>query len=285
MADNSRAYNSVWQLRSDAWCRLEEAADRLARPTTTGALTDKYVGICRDLLTEFTPLEPYWAYPGSPQFARVQRLFAAGHYDKFAAAVARINRALTTESYRTGDVDHAGLEDHEMFPTDPRQLENQPTTQRDQPYFEVLVVEKMTETQERALRKEVRSWRRPDDEFVYELVVVSSGDEALIAARLNVNLQAVVIRRRFSHQSTRDLSTLAEFVDTKVSDELADHQSPDERSQILATSLSKLRPELDLYLMTEIEVEDIAGRLGQYFRRVFHAREGMLELHLSILHG
>jgi hypothetical protein len=39
----------------------------------------------------------------------------------------------------------------------------------------VLVVEKMTEAQERALRKEVRSWRRPDDEFVYELVVVSSG--------------------------------------------------------------------------------------------------------------
>jgi arginine decarboxylase len=37
--------------------------------------------------------------------------------------------------------------------------------------------------------------------------------------------------------------------------------------------------------MTEIDVEDIAGRLGQYFRRVFHAREGMLELHLSILHG
>jgi hypothetical protein len=68
----------------------------------------------------------------------------------------------------------------------------------------------MTEAQERALRKEVRGWRRPDDEFVYELVVVASGDEALIAARLNVNLQAVVIRRRFSHQSTRDLSTLAE---------------------------------------------------------------------------
>ena len=119
----------------------------------------------------------------------------------------------------------------------------------------------------------MRSWRRPDDEFVYELVVVSSGDEALIAARLNVNLQAVVIRRRFSHRSTRDLSTLAEFVDTKISDELADHQSPDERTEILATSLSKLRPELDLYLMTEIEVEDIAGRLGQHFRRVFHARK------------
>lgn len=284
MGDNSRAYNSVWQFRGDAWCRLEEAADRLTRTTTTGQLKERYVAICNDLLTELAPLEPYWAYPGSPQFARIQRLFAAGSYDKFGQAVARINRELTTDSYRTGDVEHAGLDEHDVFPTDPRQLEQQPVN-KDQLYFEVLVVESMTEAQERALRKEVRSWRRPDDEFVYELVVVSSGDEALIAARLNVNLQAVVIRRRFSHQSTRDLSSLAEFVDSHVSDELADHQSPDDRAQILASSLADLRPELDLYLMTEIEVEDIAGRLGLYFRRVFHAREGVLELHLSILHG
>jgi arginine decarboxylase len=264
---------------------LEEAADRLTRPTTTGELKEKWASVCQELLARLSTLEPYWAYPGSPQFARVQRLFAAGSYDKFAQAVGQINRALTTESYRSGDVDNAGADDLDMFPTDPRQLEQQPATQRDRPYFEVLVVEKMTEDQERALRNEVRKWRRPDDEFVYELVVVSSGDEALIAARLNVNLQAVVIRRRFSHQSTRDLSALSEFVDTEVSDELADHQTPEERAQILAVSLAKLRPELDLYLMTEIDVEDIAGRLGQYFRRVFHAREGMLELHLSILEG
>ncbi|WP_123023204.1 aminotransferase class I/II-fold pyridoxal phosphate-dependent enzyme [Mycolicibacterium stellerae] len=285
MSDNSHAYNSVWQIRGDAWCRLEEAADRLTRPTTDGALKDEYSQICRDLLATLTPLEPYWAYPGSPQFSRVQRLFNAGSYDKFAHTVARINRALTTESYRTGDVEHAGLDEHDMFPADPRDLANQPATKRDQPYFEVLVVESMTEAQERALRKEVRSWRRPDDEFIYELVVVSSGDEALIAARLNVNLQAVVIRRRFSHQSIRDLSSLAEFVDTKTSTELDDHKSPDERAEILAKSISELRPELDQYLMTEIEVEQIAGRLGQHFRRVFHAREGVLELHLSLLHG
>ncbi|KDF01457.1 ornithine decarboxylase [Mycolicibacterium aromaticivorans JS19b1 = JCM 16368] len=284
MADISRAYNSVGQLRADAWCRLDEAADRLTRTTTTGALKEKYVGICRDLLTDLTPLEPYWAFPGSPQFARVQRLFAAGSYDKFAALVTHVNRALTTESYRSGH-DHTGVDAADLFPTDPRHLESQPANHREQPYFEVLVVEKMTEAQERALRKEVRSWRRPDDEFIYELVVVGSGDEALIAARLNVNLQAVVIRRRFSHQSTRDLSTLAEFIDAELTGELADHQSPDDRAEILATSLAQLRPELDLYLMTEIEVEDIAGRLGQHFRRVFHAREGMLELHLSILHG
>ena len=286
MSQNSQhAYNSVWQFRGDAWCRLDETADRLTRTTTTGDLKDEYVGICLELLAALTPLEPYWAYPGTPQFAKVQRQFTAGNYDKFAQAVARINRALTTESYRGGELDTAGMDDTDMFPADPRTLEQQPMGNTEQLYFEVLVVEKMTEAQERALRKEVRSWRRPDDQFLYELVIVASGDEALIAARLNVNLQAVVIRRRFSHQSTRDLSTLAEFVDTRLSEELDDHKSPDERAQILAASLRELRPELDMYLMTEIDVEQIAGRLGPYFRRVFHAREGVLELHLSILQG
>jgi hypothetical protein len=63
MVENSRAYNSLWQVRGDAWCRLEEAADRLTRPTTTGALKEKYIGFCNELLTRLTPLEPYWAFP------------------------------------------------------------------------------------------------------------------------------------------------------------------------------------------------------------------------------
>ncbi|MDT5091831.1 MAG: hypothetical protein QOH60_1194 [Mycobacterium sp.] len=117
MPETSQAYNSVWQLRGDAWCRLEEAADRLTRTTTTGELKERYIGICGELLASLTPIEPYWAYPGFPYFARMQRLFNSGSYDKFSHAVARINRALTTDSYRSGDVDTAGLDSTDMFPT------------------------------------------------------------------------------------------------------------------------------------------------------------------------
>jgi Orn/Lys/Arg decarboxylase, major domain len=42
VSDNSRAYNSVWQLRTDAWCRLEEASDRPTKPTTNGELKEEY---------------------------------------------------------------------------------------------------------------------------------------------------------------------------------------------------------------------------------------------------
>ena len=108
MTEHLRAYNSLWQIRSDSWCRLEESADRLTRPDTAGALKEKCVAACQELLARLGTLEPYWAYPGSTQFARVQRLFATGSYEKFCQAVARVNRALTTESYRSGDVENAG---------------------------------------------------------------------------------------------------------------------------------------------------------------------------------
>ena len=46
MTEHLRAYNSLWHVRSDSWCRLEEAADRLTRPTTVGELKDKWAGAC-----------------------------------------------------------------------------------------------------------------------------------------------------------------------------------------------------------------------------------------------
>ena len=279
------AYNSVWQLRADAWCRLEDAADQLTRRAAAGKSTDKHQAICDDLLARLTPLEPYWAYPGALQFSRVHRLFATASYDKFAQAVTQINRALTTESYRLGNVDVADLDNQDASSLDPHHIEVQPARPHGRPYFEVLAVEALTEAQEHKVRTALHSWRRPDDEFVYEVVLVSSVAEALVAARLNVNLQAVVIGRRFAAQSTRDLSTLADFVDTEISEELDESETPGERAEALAAALTHLRPELDLYLMTEMEVEKIASRTGTNFRRVFHAREGFLELHLSILQG
>lgn len=56
MAEHLRAYNSLWQVRSDSWCRLAEAADRLTRPTTTGELKDKWASAFRGhSRTEPTP--------------------------------------------------------------------------------------------------------------------------------------------------------------------------------------------------------------------------------------
>ena len=234
-----------------------------------------------ELLDQLGPIERYWAYPGPLAYQQGRRLFAAGKYTRFARAVASLNRGLVTDSYRNGQVWSVAAAIQEPLDRDsqaPAEMHNQ------RPYFEVLVVEDMTESQERALRDELRKWRRPDDEFIYEIVVVPSYEDALIAARINFNIQACVIKRRFAHHSGRDLSALEHFVDDSSPEDLME-QPADTRAEMLGQAIAAIRPELDLYMMTEISLEDVAGWLSHHFRRIFHSREGTLELHLSLLAG
>ncbi len=277
---NPLAYNSTWQIRNDAWCSLEETSAQLV---LAGARHRPVAELGKEisrLLDVIGPIERFWAFPGIQAFQKVRRLFNAGKYDRFAALVSGINRALATDSFRTGQGWDPGAEDESLD----RAAHPMEQASRDRPYFEVLIVEDMTEQQERTLREELRRWRRPDDAFIYEIVVLPSVEDAIMAARLNFRLQACVVRRRFAHRSRYDTSSLAQFVDSAVSEDLME-RSPDDRAQELGRALARLRPELDLYLMTEIAVEDLASWLSHHFRRIFHAREGSLEVHLSILDG
>ena len=248
------AYNSLWQLRNDSWSSLEESTTQLALAGAQQRPVEQLTETVTGLLDVLGSIERFWAFPGPHTVHEVQRLFAAGEYDRLAAVVGRANRALVTESYRGGQAWDLRAEG-DVYDRDDRPAK-QPGS--DRPYFEVLVVEDLTEEQESSLREELRRWRRPDDQFVYEIVVVPSFDEALMAARLNFRLQACMVRRRFTHRSRHESPLLAPFVGIDGSDDLMEH-APDDRAQELARSLAKIRPELDLYLMTEISVEDLAA--------------------------
>src|ERR1019366_3123591 len=162
-----------------------------------------------ELLNILGPIERFWAFPGAQAFQRLRWLFAAGRYDRFAALAGEINRALATDSYPSSEARGLSADDDAREGGDVHRAEPPRT---DRPYFEVLVVEDLSEAQERALREELRRWRRPDDPFVYEIVVVPSVDDAIMAARLNFRLQACVVRRRFTHRSRHESSFLAQFV-------------------------------------------------------------------------
>ena len=249
------AYNSLWQLRNDTWSSLEEATTQLALAGAQQRSVERLAGTVTGLLDVLGSIERFWAFPGAHIYREVHRLFADDEYTRLAAVVGRANRALVTESYRGGQAVDLRAEDDEYdHDTHPAKQSG-----RDQPYFEVLVVEDLTEEQENSLREELRRWRRPDDPFLYEIVVVPSFDEAVMAARLNFRLQACVVRRRFTHRSRHDSPLFTQFAGLDGSDDLME-RSPDDRAQELARALAKIRPELDLYLMTEISVEDLAGR-------------------------
>jgi arginine decarboxylase len=53
---------------------------------------------------------------------------------------------------------------------------------------------------------------------------------------------------------------------------------------LLGNRIAERRPEIDLYLVGQVSIEQLAGATTRRFRRIFH-RDDFLELHLSILGG
>ena len=94
------AYNSLWQVRTDAWSTLEESTAQLALHGAQQHPVEQLTETVAEALNVLAPIERFWAFPGMQAFYRVRRLFATGKYDRCATMVARINRSLATDSYR-----------------------------------------------------------------------------------------------------------------------------------------------------------------------------------------
>ena len=100
----------------------------------------------------------------------------------------------------------------------------------------------------------------------------------------NYNIQTVVIRYGFPLHSVNHLEILQRYLANI--DETAYEDALDiERGPQLGNLLAELRPELDLFLVTDAAVEDIAGNVSQKFSRIFYQQEDYLDLHLNILRG
>ena len=98
---------------------------------------------------------------------------------------------------------------------------------------------------------------------------------------LNADLAAVVINEGFVLRSRHDapvLRTLAASLEQSSAGEVSALQ--------LAQVVKRVRPELDVYIVSNRKVEEIAGDpQASVARRVFYFVEELLELHLAILEG
>ena len=270
-------YRSVWEVRNDGWIHLSDDANRLAAAAADGdiELARERVAETLDLLE---PIESYWAFPGRQGFLRLLALFQDREYAAFNELVHRISRALSSQSYRSSFVslhldEESAIEEEERRETAGRV---------DRPYFEVLIVDDLSAQEEETLRLRLRSMRRDEDKFIYELVVVPSFQDALIAVLFNFNLQACVIRYGFPLKSRYKLEILHQLLENYEEQGL-ESLPESERGCLLGTKIAELRPELDLYMVTDVSAEEIAGKLCENFHRVFYREEDDRELHFAIL--
>jgi len=229
------------------------------------------------------PIETYWAFPGIETFNQLRRLLQREDFVMLSRAVSRIVRALMSGSYRRKHI-ALGLSVEDDTEDDPTIEDQHTTSEHTRPYFEVLVVDNVSPTDARGLRHGLAGMRRPEDRFTYEAVVVPSFEDGLIGVLFNHNIQSVVVRYGFPMRSHNRLELLQRYL-SRIGDTDLDQIPPEDYGVKLAELIGRLRPELDVFPVTDQMVEDVAGRVTGNCRRVFYNQEDYMELHLNILRG
>lgn len=270
---------TVAEARQDRWRKLLSAA-RAWEASRTEA---KRASVASSF-AELRQWEDFFAYPGPALLQTLGRRIAEGDTTGTTRLVQAISAALLTHSYRTSAAD---WESEEVSPGS--MSEKLPiaadghTPHR--PYFEVMIATVARPETWAAFREELRKLRRSQDAFVYETVFVGSFEDAILGTVLNGGLEAVIISEGIPFPSLHNNPVLREFLSNYLAAAGIDVNSP-ELALSLAQAIKLIRPELDIYLLSDREVEKVAGdRDAECIRRIFYQVEEPLELHLSILDG
>jgi arginine decarboxylase len=263
--------------RRDRWSQLAACADAWGAGRGSA---DKLVADINGVLAELEPLEQYWAYPGGNLMRTLRGLVNDGDAQDFSKAVDRIKTSIFSGSYRR-DPNAWNIEE-EAEETLGERLPPGAADTTAKPYFELLTV--APENYRTANpQRELHKLRRPEDPFTYEQVQTFSFEDAVVAAIVNTNVQAVVIYDGFQYKSRHALRSLGELLQRFG---IKDDGMPAAFGMDLARAIKAIRPELDIYLVSERNVEEAAtSEQARLVRRVFYEIEELMELHLSILAG
>ena len=273
-------YFSAAQARADRWRSVHRLAKSLAAGGGKSASARTELTAA---LAELEPIEDLCGYPGPGLMGAVKERLQTGDGTGLARLAQRISMALLSNSYR--DDTDAWLSDDDGDAHTPDVLPpGLGRGQQRKPYFEVLIVTPGERSTWDEMRDAFRGLRRETDTFVYEPVVVGTFEDAVLAAIVNYNLQAVVIFDGFDYASQYNVADLREILAPHVPD--ADARSHTDLGTLLSRVLHAYRPELDTYLATDRDVAKLAGSdEAGGIRRIFYGVEEMLEIHLSILDG
>ncbi len=290
--DPSRvALYNVGRLRTDIWHFLRDSLRQLRRVHDDPQQADVKMWLttaCGEVFDYLRPLEEYFAFPGVTALEQLRTSFDQRAYDDLVRQSLRLVRMMNNGAYRRLDLVSSRLQDYADLLNVAKLSEevHKRIQQERRLYFEVLVVDDLTRLEAKQLRAQARELRRSDDKFLYEAVVVSTLEDALIAVMLNPNIQSCLIRYSFplpSGKRSRLLDEIYSILQIKPGE--LESLNGTERSLRLGALLRKLRPELDVFLVTDAPVEDVVGDPSGDFRRLFYLQENYREVHLSVLKG
>eukprot|EP01027_Heterolobosea_sp_BB2_P001450 GEZU01002200.1.p1 GENE.GEZU01002200.1~~GEZU01002200.1.p1 ORF type:complete len:1075 (+),score=307.14 GEZU01002200.1:51-3275(+) len=237
-------------------------------------------------LKKLHPIEFYCAFPGFKVFNNLLSIAERGEYITLYRFVSHIVQALETQTYRKAVINLEMLSKEAITNQSEEQMQSVFVQDVNEgKYFEVLVVDsacspRAVKTTPLGILPQLHS---DQDEFHYQCVMVPSLEDALIAVMFNYNIQACVLRTGFFTHSDTSFELWRHTINLLSTD--LSKLTDDQRAPFLASAIHQIRPELDVYLVTEQSIMRVAGDVTHAFKRIFYLHEELNELHLSILQG
>ena len=268
------------QYRTEAWNQLKHATNKLHRGHRRGMdVSDQRVDV-RRTLAQLSRIENYWAVPGTDVCEELATLLNQGSFEALADRTSLVVRLLVGHTYRSRDL-KAPLSRAD----DSQETDAPPEFSADEgrPYFEVLVVEDLDAQERKELRDALLAVQDEEDEFTYDVIFAPSFEDAVISVLFNHNIQSCVLRYDFPAETIVGIPELAHFL--KMVPPVLRERAEREPSDALAETIHLLRPELDLFQVTDETLGSVSASRTRAFRRVFYSQEDYRELHLSILKG
>jgi arginine decarboxylase len=276
---------TVAEARHDRWRNLLNAARRWESASKQqNATVESSRSSVAAIFAELGQWEDFFAYPGPLLLKSLGERIEQDDPGSATRMVQAISAALLTRSYRTNPSTWEGGESLPGVISEKLPLSSNGDAPHI-PYFEVLIATGLHPSAWQGFSGELRKLRRSQDKFIYETVFASSFEDAVLGTILNGSLEAVIIAEGLPFASVHNSPVLREFLSAHLAAAGVDVDSPD-LSLALAHALKLVRPELDIYLLSDREVEKVAGSPeAECLRRIFYQVEEPLELHLSILDG
>ncbi len=270
-----RQYYNVSEYRTKLWYALKDCADGYEQASNPNGERTELLKTTCTAIKELEEIERYWAFPGMRKLTQLKETLDRGEYTAFTNTVQELVRMLVSRAYYHNvpetlkdEVDEDGTSESK---TDPH-------------YFEVLFVNDADDEDQEELKKHLRALRSKEDDFIYEIVTVRTFQEALLALNFNHNIQTCVVRYSFPFKSESSLKNVRQFVASWLT-ETVEAKKSSTIGIYLGEKVKELRPELDLFLVTDLSVDKLPEQALDHFRNIFYRQEDLTDLHLNILKG
>ncbi len=258
--------------RVDTWNLFDDACRQLAEANRAGLDTTHHLARAKRLLDRIGAYERYWLFPGAGRLAVFRHYLAERKTMQLADEVPLTVRLLSEYGDQAALFDtSAPLADQELV-----------ARAKQQQFYTVLLADDSPAEAPDSLANSLRALREPFDDMQFDLLVVSSVEDAVTAVALNGEIQAAIVRADLPLRSGDRLplmTTLLGANDDAVSVDCS-HDATE-----CGEWIRELRPHIDLYLLTDESIAATTEDEPDVYDRTFYRLNDVTDLHSTVLAG